>query len=287
MGYNTSILICNADLDRIAADEKFGERLAALAKSAPSVISGRRREATNDIDRADLQVSIRDIARHERRPDIDPGYTISGVLPLHADEPVVHVVEDGRLRSIRAFSEEPVPAELLRALAYAMAHRGHEVRTASKTYRDASPVWLGEDQWMSNWTRDTLQAGFTFLLLANDALDQIEGDEGLGARLARGIDVYRRQRQSVMNAKEAKTPMPGAIGLSDHLASGNHANAILRLIPVAAARRELIVSGGNEATALRPGRDDTMGNYEHVRRILARNGYAVRSPGAEDAPPSP
>lgn len=284
MGYNTSILIRNADLERISNDERFGERLAALAQFAPNLIQSRRRDATNEIDRADLHVSIRDIAKHARRPDLDPGYAITATMPIHADEAVVHVVEDGRLRSLRAFSDDPVPADLLRALAYAMAHRGHEVRTASKTYRDASPVWLGEDQWMSNWTREALRAGSTFLVLANDASDQIRDDGNLGARLARSVEVYRRQRQSVMDARAAKNPVPGAISSSDYLASGNHANAILRFIPLAAGRRELIVSSGNDATALRPGKEDVMGHFEHVRRILARNGYEVRDPGPDVAP---
>lgn len=290
MGFNTSILLRNADLDRIAADTRFGERLVMLARTASDIDWARRGEGRDEAGNIELQLSIRDVAQYARMPDLDPGYPIIGALPLHSNETAIHVIEDGRMRSLRAQHEGKIPDEMLRALAHAMSHRNFEVRSADKVYRAAPPDWLGEDQWMSSWTRDALNAGSTFLVFANDALDQIEKDGALGARLARKIETYRHERQSVMRGREAKTPLPDAIRYSDFLASGCHANAILRFIPLAAGRRELIVSGQNHATVLRPDGDDLLdgrNDYAPVRRLLVRNGCEVRDPSVDETPSGP
>lgn len=294
MGFNTTILIRNADLPAIAKDESFGERISNAVRAADVVEFKMMKDGR---PRTGLLTSA-DLAAYDR--DVGTDYVFDLSTPVHADLEQVHDVHEGHLTSFR-LAGDPAPYEGYERLAALVAQHGYTVsdKATGQKWTPEDTAKVSHADWIGGaGTEALLDRGHTALLIINDGLSDIAGDKTIGARLQRDVQTYAAAEKQLHELHSKGTNLAG-FHLSDSIGAGNHANCVQIIGITPENGYDAFVSGRNWGLMLRPYSDtiDFLGNegvqerrsnlkadrVREVADLLHHSGFHVRAPGQSRA----
>ena len=290
MGFNTQVLIRNADLDEIAADPEFGQTLASTVLSADMVAHKKRQSgAPGPVTNHDMS-DRRDLPRKAYEFQVNPSQ--------HASGEMISVIHEGQLLAT-SFSQGGWHA--MTALAECMTRFGYRSARKGTGFIAEADLLQGIDnpateaEWMRGWSDDAYRTASTAITVLNDGLDDIRKTDDLGRRLSDAIRRWWAQERHIHEMERA----PGGEVMRNMRAQQDvslprFSNCVSIAGTALEGQTEIFVTGGNWGRMLRPFLDRRLrqDDSDHLKNLrdrdiercigdLAMSGFMIRRPGRQ------
>lgn len=250
MGFNTQLLIRNADLEAIAADPDFGKVLAGTVLGADIIAYKRRKTATRGA------VTNHDLSDKRGAPRAD--YEIQVSQPSHASSVILSVISGGRLHQttigVNTWVGMTALADAMARFGYRSARQGAGFSFVSEPDMAAGGADLdAECNWMGDWSDETFAGAVTAITILNDGLNEIQNDGKLGSKLAAGIRQWWAQERQITELERSQgSRATREIHSVRDIRVRGYGNAVSIVAAVPEGRADILMTEGNLGRMLRP-----------------------------------